>query len=185
MIIFINSAESVKKTLQDILAHSGIEEFKPSTLAKTQFCHCYGTFFCSIYWTSWFFDLKNENSYMNNGKFIPILKFKISLFFQGIISCSYSSYSYLEKEEAKILSHSIDEMAVPFPLPSMPSEENLEHVIEDTNWNSIRRIPTTLVVDSIIFKQIRNMISHQKQNFSIFLFDSLNKMFQDNLLKRN
>ena len=73
------------------------------------------------------------------------------LFASLMISCKFQHPASQKAEEAKIVSLFIDEMAVPFPLPSMPSEENLQKSIKKTNWDSIKRVATTIVVDTIFF----------------------------------
>lgn len=77
--------------------------------------------------------------------FIFVLGFAFSCTFQN-------PTEEKEQEEAKILSLFIDEMAIPFPLPPMPSKDSLEKKIKETNWDSIKKVKTTVVVDTIMFR---------------------------------
>lgn len=81
-----------------------------------------------------------------------------------------------EKEEAKILSLFIDEMAIPFPLPPMPSEKNLEKTINEMNWDSIKKATTTVVIDTIMFET--NTKSELPAEFTQYrvLVDSIGKL---------
>lgn len=71
-----------------------------------------------------------------------------------IISCNSQDRKSQETEEAKILSLFIDEMAVPFPLPPMPSEGNLQKSIRETNWDSIKKTATTFAILKIFRSQL-------------------------------
>ena len=72
-------------------------------------------------------------------KFTLILGLTLSLF-----ACSNSSSQEIEKVEAEIASLLIDEMTIAFPIPPPPTKDSLDYVIANTNWDSIRKIPSTI-----------------------------------------
>ena len=93
------------------------------------------------------------------------------------ISCNFQDpASKRDTEEAKIFSMFIDEMAVAFPLPVMPSEKNFQKSLKETNWDSIKKVKTTLVVDTIMFNTGKKFdLPHELKPFQS-LVDSINKL---------
>ncbi|MGY5846412.1 hypothetical protein ACW6QP_03245 [Salegentibacter sp. HM20] len=83
----------------------------------------------------------------------------LSIFF--LISCNIHNQS---KEEIEIYSLMIDELAIAFPLPPMPSQDDLEAAIDNTNWDSIKSVKTTLVVDTVMFRVEKRISLPQKHS---------------------
>lgn len=98
-----------------------------------------------------------------------------------ILGIAYSCQNKLKdhnlvEEEGAIISLFIDKMAVAYPVPPPPPMDSLEMVIQQTNWDSISRIKTDIIVDTVMFTINRKSDLPLKYKAFQFLVESIIKL---------